>query len=441
MLVSSRRTLAQALVGLALLGLLATSAHAQRILYRPSPFAQPGQMPFPVNPNTYLAPNVTPQQFVYNSSAIGAALSTIPPYAMGYNPYPSPVISTGPVIGGGGYGLATVPGYSPYATAALSTSPYGGYGLSTYGGYGGYGGYGYGGYGNLYPTSSYPATLHGYADLTRATGQYWKDIQKARLDREESRRSAIDTMKKYEEYWMWYNSVRPTSLSIAREEGRLGLDSARNYASATDVWSGNALNKLLDSIVKTGHLNRGPNIALEDDTLKQINLTDGASGGNVGLLKGLRKLEDRLSWPPALQEAAFDEPRKRLEKNLIMAVSQLRGKESVSAAKLKDIQNDYNELNDKLNNSADEMSPSQYIEAKRYLRQVGQAVRALRDPKVMNYFDNTWNAKGKNVAELVDHMRKEGLRFAPATTGDEASYNALYNALRAFENGVQVAQR
>jgi len=420
---------AQALAGLALLCLLATSAQAQRNLYGPT--AGPGQLSIPINPNSYILPNVTPQQFVYNTAAVGAALSTIPPWAAGYNPYPSP-ISTGPVFSGAGYGLAT----NPYATgAALSASPYGGYAMSTapYGGYGGYGGYppGYGYY------NPYAAELAGYADLTRAQGQYWKDITSARLTREESRRSAIDTMKKWEEYRMWWDRVRPTSAKLAAEESRGTLENARNYASATDIWSGNALNRLLDSVIKSGKLNRGDGISLEDDTLKHINLTDGASRSNVGLLKNGAELQ----WPLVLKEPGFDEPRKRLTRSLKQAVLQLKDKEPVSATTLKDILADYKALNDKVNDSADELTPSQYIDAKRYLRQVNEAIRGLQHPKAVNFFSNTWNAKGKTVAELVDFMRKEGLNFAPATTGDEASYNALYHALRAFENSMQVAQR
>ena len=45
------------------------------------------------------------------------------------------------------------------------------------------------------------------------------------------------------------------------------------------------------------------------------------------------------------------------------------------------------------------------------------------------------------VEELVDHMTKEGLTFAPAAPGQEAAYRAVYPALRAYEAGLQMAQR
>ena len=36
-------------------------------------------------------------------------------------------------------------------------------------------------------------------------------------------------------------------------------------------------------------------------------------------------------------------------------------------------------------------------------------------------------------------MTKEGLVFAPAAPGDEAAYRAVYDALRTYESGHQVA--
>jgi hypothetical protein len=110
------------------------------------------------------------------------------------------------------------------------------------------------------------------------------------------------------------------------------------------------------------------------------------------------------------------------------------------------MQNDLGKLTDLLNDSVGELAPSQYIEAKRYLNQVGDAVAALSDPKVSTYFNPNQNwakqAKVSNVAELVSYMNKSGLRFAAATPGDEPAYNALYRALADFDAAMpQVAQK
>jgi hypothetical protein len=78
------------------------------------------------NPNWYIAPGLTVNQYAYNLRTIGNAYSSVPPYALGYNPYPS-VVNYGPVYP---YYAPSYPygyGYSAY--------PYG-YGYNYYNPYG-----------------------------------------------------------------------------------------------------------------------------------------------------------------------------------------------------------------------------------------------------------------------------------------------------------------
>jgi hypothetical protein len=86
-----------------------------------------------------------------------------------------------------------------------------------------------------------------------------------------------------------------------------------------------------------------------------------------------------------------------------------------------------------LDGSVSGLSPDQYIEARRYALLLRDTVTALKDPKVVNYFNGRWSAKSKDVATLVKYMSEQGLRFAPATPKDEPAYLALYHALVAFD--------
>jgi hypothetical protein len=424
----------------ALLGLVVAETFAQQRSGTPASNAGNSQAPAIARPQIrpWYATNFTPEnvaaaQFARNASMVGAGLSAIPPYALGYNPYPS-AISTGPVVAPlAPYALTTTPSYNPYATSgSLSTTPggYGGYSMSTvpYGSWGAP----YYNYGNQDPYGSY---LQGLASVTSATGQYYQQITQARITREQARQMAIDTHRKQIEFEMWYETVRPTAPKLIAQQAATNLDEARNYASATKIWSGDALNQLFNSILRTGKLNRGPSIALEEDTLHHINLT-AAAGGNAGLLKNGASLQ----WPLVLTDQRFGETPTKLGLKLKDAVAQLKELKKVEPTTLRDADALFKELTDKLNDSADDLTAQQFIEARRYLNQVGQAIRALKDPKAANYFNRTWNARGKTVAELVDFMDKEGLVFAPATSGDEAAYRALYNGLRSFEAGLQGAQ-
>jgi hypothetical protein len=118
------------LAGAVLLALTLTpaDAHAQ---FRPG-----GRMPSTVglqsylawnrvNPNYYLPNGMTLNQYAYTMATLGRAYSYIPPYTLGYNPYPQ-VVNYGPVY----------PVYQPYVpynyTPYYSYNPYlAGYGVLT----------------------------------------------------------------------------------------------------------------------------------------------------------------------------------------------------------------------------------------------------------------------------------------------------------------------
>jgi hypothetical protein len=385
-------------------------------------------------------PPVTQGQLAYNVGVLGNGVA---PFT--YNAAAAPAVN---VAGGAGvsnpYALSTVGNYNPYLanSASLSqlTNPYG---LSTTPSYNNaalpyYPPYMYGGLG---PTGSslmgYGYALQGMASLTSANAQYWKDIQTASLQREGVRQAALDTARRRIEFEAWYDTVRPTAPKMRDKELATDLDTARRSATNTDILSGKALNTLLGSIQKSGRLNSGPPVAIEESALKGVNLTGGSSPGGVGMLKDGGK----LSWPEGLREPTFDESRRRLQENLVLAVLGVKDGEAVPSSRLADIRRDFKTLTDKLEDSANELLPSQYIEASRYLRQLGTAIKALTDTKVANYFNNTWQARGKSAAELAAYLTKEGLMFAPATPGDEAAYRAVYDALRAYEAGLQLAQK
>ena len=173
---------------------------------------------------------------------------------------------------------------------------------------------------------------------------------------------------------------------------------------------------------------RGPNVPLNEDILKHINLTSGANG-NIGLFK------NDLQWPVTLQTPEFADLIKRLNQRIPDAIQQAK-QGTVAPGLLKDIQGDVQRMHETLLRNVGDMPPSDYIEAKRYLNMLSDAVRALGDQTAGNYLTGKWSAKGKNVAELVDNLRSNGLQFAPASPGDEAAYRALYHAFLSYDAGM-----
>jgi hypothetical protein len=385
-----------------------------------------------INPNVYLPNGMSLNQFAFNTAVLGQALANVPPYVFGYNPYTPAVANYGLGATGGGYG--------PYASLVTTGYPGTGYGGAGYPGMGyggsGYSG-GYGGYGYMDPFYGY---LKGAAEVTQANANYDKTLQEARLLREKSYRAALETRRSLQdeaayERMEWLKRIDPEA--NRRKEVQQALDRARNDPPLTEILSARALNDLLEHASRQqGKGERGPNVPLSEETLKGINVTGGDGRSNPGLLKD----DGKLDWPASLDGSEHAESRRRLGTLLADAVAVAKYNNPVEPGKLKDMHAELARLHETLQDDVGNLSPSQYIEAKRYLNLLNDAVKALEDPKVCNYFNQNWAAKGKNVAELIKYMSDRGLRFAPAVPGDADAYRALYQALVAFEAGVPVAK-
>jgi hypothetical protein len=386
--------------GLALAAILAlaSSAWAQPVV--------PNQMNSPLfQVNPYLA------AYKQNLAAGRAAALAVPPAAMGGNPY---MAAYNPYLGGGN----------------LLNNPYGGASMSSYGGSGGYGGYPYNPYMSYYdPFGGY---FRGLSSLVSSYGQYYKDINQARLINQQVYQSKLDTRRRIIDEWRYEQSLIPTSEEMRRKNRERDLAYARQNPPLTAVLDGTSLNTLLDNL-KLNHAKdqRGPRIPLDEEALRKINVTT-TFGGNIGLLKNGGK----LTWPDSLQGAAFAQLRRQFDQNIIEAVNGAKANGHVDAALFRDLDADLRSMNDALRKSVDTLSPSQYIEARRYLSLLADALKALHDQNVQNYFNRKYEARGKTVGDLVDYMAKEGLRFAPAVPGDGAAYQALQNYMGAYDDAI-----
>jgi hypothetical protein len=203
----------------------------------------------------------------------------------------------------------------------------------------------------------------------------------------------------------------------------------------TEINSGSALNNLLQDIRSSAA--RGNNaelrtyqVPLSEDTLKRINVSKGA--GNLGILKH----EGRLAWPVALSGADFRSDRDKINAEVRDAVSQATYNGQVDAATIMQLNHDATAVKDQLRRTGTDLPPSLYIEANVFLNNLNDAIRALQQPDVGNFFTGKYALKAKTVPELVSSMAAQGLQFAPATPGDEAAYAALQEALASYDRRV-----
>lgn len=351
-------------------------------------------------------------QYLNNIRALGQAYQSVPPYLLGYNPYQPRVVNYGGMY----------PGYGGY------------------GGYGGYDGSLYGYYGN-----PYAGYLQGAASVIRAQGRYNIEEQQSFLVREQVRAERLKNRRSAFDEYMYEKQHTPTPQEQREAALAMELRRALNDPPVNEILSAKALNDILSDLKKqtsravlttvrgTGPKDQaGPRVALDDDVMRHINVT-GTTGGTVGLLKN----GGRLNFPLALSGDDYKAERERLSTLAQDVVKDAEFNNRIDAGSLKQMLDDVDRLQRQLSRSVGELSPAQYIEAKRFLNNLSDALNTLSRPDATNYFNRNWAAKGRSVEELVKHMADKGLTFAPAVAGDEAYYVALHRALTSYLQSMQ----
>jgi hypothetical protein len=292
------------------------------------------------------------------------------------------------------------------------------------GGYFPYNPYGYG--------DAYGGYFSGAADVINAQGQYLINNQQAFLLREKVRSAMIDNKRKTFDEWLYERANLP-SLNDQREKAQEEeVRRSLNSAPLTEVWSGKTLNDLLTHVQQLRDKGYdGPDVPLSSDLVNQINVTSGAGGGNPGLLKDV----GNLSWPVGLQNLqGATELRKQVDTLLLEATKQAAAGR-LDAGTITELERVLTRLRNDLVGQVNNFGFQSYTEAKRFLRELDDAVALLKRPDAAQYLNGKFSAQGKNVKDLVQYMSSNGLRFAPAVSGQEAAYSALQNALVQYDIG------
>jgi len=371
-------------------------------VFQANPFQQPGAM------------NPVAAQAVAAQFGVGGAFGGGPGFVPGLGAAAALSSNINP-------GATGIPSY--YNSG---TTPYSGGGNSYLGGSGGNQGY----YGQPYTVEDpIGAYYRGIASMTSSYGHYLKDYQQSRLMNQEVERSKIQTRRQLIEEMRYMQSLQPMSEDIRRRDWEIDLARARKQAPIGDVLSGKSLNVLLTQLKQLhGKGQRGPSIPIDEETLKQINVSP-KFGRNIGFIKS-----GKIRWPIALTGDAFTKNREIIDVKLEEAINRAKINGRVDAVLLKDLDTARKGLEDTLEKTSGQLTLSQYMEARRSLNSLAEGIRALEDPDVQNYFNRKYEARGKTISDLIDYMNREGLVFVDAVPGGEGPYRTLYNYLAAYED-------
>lgn len=336
-------------------------------------------------------------------------------------------------LGGFSYGGAGTAGAygstasNPYGSGTMSSNPYGsgsGSGTGSYDYPDPYGGY-----------------LQGAAVVTNAQGQFLTSTQSAYLLNERVRSAQISGRRAQFEEWIWERANLPTLNDqrhrVQDEQVRRSL----NDPPMTEIWSGKALNDLLTHLQQVRGKNvEGGQVAIAEDVGKHINVTAARSGGSLGLLKD----EGKIAWHQALTDltAAGEGRALRLQLDALVKKAYLdASQERTDAGTFKEIEASTRRLRTMVVEQGGDMPFREYTEAKRFLTQLDEAVKVLRQADAKAYINGKYAITATTASELIAHMTQHGLTFAPAGPGEESAYLALHRALVAYSSSTGASGR
>jgi hypothetical protein len=268
-----------------------------------------------------------------------------------------------------------------------------------------------------------------------AQGNYLIQVQTARLAAEQVKQARIDTQRRLFEEWMYMRDRMPKPEDLRQADIKLALNRSLNDPPLNEVASGQALNSILNAIEKITVKKDVPAVPINDELLRNVNVTKAGAAGNLGLLKD----EGKLTWPRGIDALAPAEEIAEAKKTI-----DARAKEAYRQATtgrvdpelLKDMEKLSKQINDRLSASVGSMGFSEYSDAKRFLKNLDDAIAVMQQPDAGDLLPGGRNAaKGKSAQELVKHMTDRGLRFAPSVGGD-SSYLMLHRALVQYYNAI-----
>jgi hypothetical protein len=274
------------------------------------------------------------------------------------------------------------------------------------------------------------------ADEINAWTHAYESERTGKLVNQQIKRAQLETRRLWDDY---YRQVRENTPSPEQERQLAKIAAVRRSLDPPlyEIYSAQASNVILEDLQMFQASNgRGPKVPLADDWLEKINVVSAQDrSGNIGVLKN----QGRLSWPWALRAAEYQEPRDALTALVPQAIDQaVHG--GLQPDTFRDMEKALGKLNGRLADNIKNLPPSRHVESKRYLGELKEALKLLEKPHAGYYFNGKFSARGKTVAELIQHMSYQGLRFAPAVAGDEAAYENLHRALVVYDVAAHQSQ-
>src|SRR5262249_4733412 len=180
---------------------------------------------------------------------------------------------------------------------------------------------------------------------------------------------------------------------------------------------------------------KGPDTVFDPTLLRKINLTSPQTPG-LHVLKALRQGQE-LRWPAALQEDTLKDARQGFILHVKDALEVAARQHPLDPASGKVIHLELETMNKDLRQRVNDLSPGQFIEARRFLIHMEEALKVVEKGDLGEDLAGQLQSQARTLPELIKFLGEKKLRVGPANPGDEAAYRSLYQALLSYEAALQ----
>lgn len=272
--------------------------------------------------------------------------------------------------------------------------------------------------------------LAGSAQVMQAYGQVINDQEQARVTREQANQAKLDTKKQAFDLMMYEKANTPTYTETLTKEKAQILTRMMNFPLRSEIADGKSLNVMLpflQSLSSGG--TQGPPVPIAQSMVNLLNIS-GSGQGSVGMLRD----GGQVDWPVAL----IGNNQKALDKLLPQAYgAAATGK--LTPKLMKDVRTEMKTMRDTMRTQLqkEEIETSSYLQCIEFYNALEKSVNALETPDARKQLAGAYAPRARNVQELVDFMADNGVKFAPATPGNENAYQVVHDAFVRYARTAQ----
>jgi hypothetical protein len=216
-----------------------------------------------------------------------------------------------------------------------------------------------------------------------------------------------------------------------------GLNRALIEPADRDILSGKVLNELATTI--RGLESKGAKAEsplLPAELVSHVNYDGGPSASVIGLLR-----TGKPAFPTALMAPEYDGLRADLDKAMMPVLDPIAAGKRPEAAAVDRLSAATKKAKDATDAKQKNLPAGDATELNRFYTTLDSLAKVGKDSGTAGLFPQRWASVGATVSELIRHMDKYKLTFAPASAGDEDVYYSLHRGLVSYYAGLSQAKK